>query len=135
MDSVTRQLVRGRASDRCEYCRFQQEHDLFYRFHVEHIVAKVHGGTDDPGNLALACHRCNEKKGTNLSGRDTQSGNIVRLFDPRRQRWSRHFRLEGPRIIGRTQTGRATVAVLDMNASDRVELRAELLAEGVFPLS
>jgi hypothetical protein len=135
MDSVTRQLVRGRAGDRCEYCRLQQEHDPFYCFHVEHIVAKVHGGTDDPGNLALACHRCNEKKGTNLSGRDTQSGNTVRLFDPRRQRWSRHFRFEGPRIIGRTQTGRATVAVLAMNASDRVELRAELLAEGVLRLS
>jgi len=135
MATVTRQWVRDRAGDRCEYCQLRQEHEPFYRFHIEHIVAKVHGGTDHPGNLALACHRCNEKKGTNLSGRDPLTGKVIRLFDPRRQRWSRHFHSEGPRIIGRTQTGRATVVVLAINASDRVELRAELLAEGVFPLS
>ncbi len=135
MESLTRQFVRRRAGGACEYCRISQDHDSFYRFHIEHIVAKVHGGTNDPSNLALACHRCNERKGTNLSGRDPQTGKIVRLFDPRRQRWVRHFRFFRSRILGRTQIGRATVATLAMNAPDRVELREALISAGDFPPS
>jgi hypothetical protein len=57
---------------------------------------------------------------------------VVRLFHPRRQRWERHFRFAGPIIVGRTACGRATVAVLAMNSPDRVELRAQLLEEGLF---
>ena len=35
----------------------------------------------------------------------------MRLFDPRRQRWSEHFAWsdDGTRVIGRTPCGRATV--------------------------
>jgi len=55
MDAATRDFVRRRAAGRCEYCLLRQEHcDLAH--HVEHIVAKQHGGSDDAGNLALACH-------------------------------------------------------------------------------
>jgi len=133
MDTATRELVWDRAGGRCEYCRIHQEDEPFFRLHVDHIVAKQHGGTDDADNLALACHHDNEHKGPNLTGIDPETGKVVRLFHPRRQRWSRHFRFEGPVIVGRTQCGRATVAVLALNASDRVELRAELIADGVFP--
>jgi hypothetical protein len=53
MDATTRELVRRRAGERCEYCLLRQEHcDL--KHHVEHIIAKQHGGSDDPANLALA---------------------------------------------------------------------------------
>ena len=131
MRPQTRQSIRDRAGDRCEYCRLHQSHEPFYRFHIDHIVAEVHGGKDEASNLALACHHCNERKGTNLSGIDPETGRVVRLFDPRRQRWSGHFRFDGPLIVGRTRVGRATVAVLAMNARDRVELRSELIAEGV----
>ncbi len=133
MDASTRELVWSRAAHRCEYCRIHQEDEPFYRLHVEHIVAKQHGGTDDPDNLALACHHDNDHKGPNLSGIDPETGKVVRLFHPRRQRWNRHFHFEGPAIVGRTQCGRATVAVLALNAPDRVELRAELIAGGLFP--
>jgi hypothetical protein len=133
MDAAVHQLVRDRAGDRCEYCRIHQDDEPFYRMHVEHIVAQQHGGADDPDNLALACHHDNEHKGPNLSGIDPETGKVVRLFHPRRQRWSRHFRFDGAVIVGRTQCGRATVAVLALNAPDRVELRSELIAEGVFP--
>lgn len=132
MNPRSRRWVRERAGDRCEYCRFHQSHEPFYRFHIEHIVAEVHGGTDEASNLALACHHCNERKGTNLSGINPGTGRVVRLFDPRRQRWHDHFRFDGPLIVGRTGVGRATVAVLAMNASDRVELRSELISEGIF---
>jgi 5-methylcytosine-specific restriction endonuclease McrA len=70
MDEATRRLVWQRAGDRCEYCGMHQNHDLFFRFHIEHIVAKQHGGSDESSNLALACHHCNEHKGPNLSGID-----------------------------------------------------------------
>jgi len=133
MDALTRAVVLSRAGQRCEYCRIHQEDEPFYCFHVEHIVAQQHDGSDDADNLALACHHDNEHKGPNLSGIDPETGKVVRLFHPRRQRWSRHFCLEGPVIIGRTQCGRATVAVLALNAPDRVQLRAELIAAGVYP--
>jgi hypothetical protein len=134
MDAATRQFVRERAGQGCEYCRFHQDHEAFFRFHIEHIVAKQHGGSDVLDNLALACHHCNEHKGPNLSGVDPQTGKVVRLFHPRRQRWRRHFRFAGPFVVGRTRCGRATVVVLAMNAPDRVELRAQLIAAGLFDL-
>jgi len=133
MNVQTRQLVWQRARHRCEYCRIHQDDEPFYRLHVEHIIAKQHGGTDGLDNLALSCHHDNDHKGTNLSGIDPTTRKVTRLINPRRQRWARHFYFNGPMIIGRTQCGRATVAVLALNARDRVELRAELIASGEFP--
>lgn len=53
MDAATREFVRRRAADRCEYCLLQQKHsDLAH--HIEHIVARRNGGTDDSSNLASA---------------------------------------------------------------------------------
>jgi hypothetical protein len=120
-------LVWKRADRRCEYCHLYQDDEPFFRFHVEHIIAEQHGGGGHLANLALACHHCNYHKGTNLSGVDPHTGNVVRLFHPRRQKWPRHFRLIGARVVGRTQCGRATVALLDMNMQDRVELRKWLM--------
>ena len=56
MDAELRALVWQRAGDRCEYCRLRQEY-VPLTLQIEHIVAKQHGGTDDPSNLALACDR------------------------------------------------------------------------------
>jgi 5-methylcytosine-specific restriction endonuclease McrA len=73
MDSATRDLVRRRADNRCEYCLLPQTHSALTH-HVEHVVAKQHGGSDEPDNLALACKRCNLRKGPNLTGIDLASG-------------------------------------------------------------
>lgn len=126
MDAATRELVRRRAGQQCEYCRLPQAAVSFAPFHVEHVVARQHGGGDDPTNLALACNRCNLHKGPNLTAIDPEKGAVVPLFDPRRQSWEEHFRLEGGEIIGLTPTGRATVRLLNMNAKHRVQLRATL---------
>lgn len=67
MDAAARKLVRERAGNRCEYCLLGQE-DSDLTHHIEHIVARQHGGSDDVDDLALACHRCNLCKGPNLSG-------------------------------------------------------------------
>jgi hypothetical protein len=48
MNSALRALVRERAGRRCEYCRLHEDDADFLTFHVEHVVAKQHGGTDDP---------------------------------------------------------------------------------------
>ena len=83
MDAELRDFVRTRAADRCEYCRLPQSTQRL-PFHVEHIVAKQHGGCDDETNLAWACDRCNVYKGTNLSSIDLETGQVVELFHPRR---------------------------------------------------
>jgi len=131
MKPATRRLVRRRAGNRCEYCRLHQDDDPLLSFHVEHIIAKQHGGTDHPSNLAWSCHKCNRAKGPNLAGRFKNE--IVPLFHPRRQKWDRHFGWLGARIVGRTKSGKATVAVLNLNAPERVVVRKILIAAGLFP--
>jgi hypothetical protein len=130
VDAALREAVKVRARNRCEYCRVRQEHVPYTRLQVEHIRPKKHGGDDTLANLALACDRCNFSKGPNLSGVDSETGSIVVLFNPREQRWEDHFAHRGPLIEGCTPTGRATVAVLNMNESHRVQLREELIRAG-----
>ncbi|MHB1426877.1 MAG: HNH endonuclease [Gemmataceae bacterium] len=130
MDESTRELVRRRAGQRCEYCQLHEEDDPFFTFHIEHIIAQQHGGTDSPSNLALACHQDNLHKGPNLTGIDPVSKKLTRLFNPRRHKWSRHFRWDGPILVGRTAIGRTTVAVLGMNLPHRITLRKALIAAG-----
>ena len=101
-------------------------------FHLEHIIARQHGGEDSPDNLALACHRCNLHKGPNLTALDPKTGELTRLFHPRKDRWNGHFDFQQERIIGRTAIGRATAALLQMNTPDRIELRRQLLAAGLW---
>ena len=123
ISAATRDAVLRRAGDRCEYCRLPQAAEPDARFHIEHIVARQHGGADDEANLALACHRCNRHKGTNLSGIDPASDRPALLFHPRRENWEEHFRMEQFEIVGLTSTGRTTLSLLQMNAPVRVELR------------
>jgi 5-methylcytosine-specific restriction endonuclease McrA len=129
MDAAVRRFVRQRAGDCCEYCRLPQE-AVGATLHVEHLIALQHGGTDNPSNLALACDRCNLYKGPNLTSVDLETGAIVSLFHPPQDAWREHFAFSGPRIIGLTPRGRATVQLLNMNATRRVQLRAELQAAG-----
>ena len=134
MDAATRDLVRQRARERCEYCRLRQEHEHDQAtFHVEHVVAKQHGGRDDPSNLAFACIHCNLFKGPNIAGLDPDTAQVAPLFNPRRDVWADHFALRGPLIVGLTPVGRTTVYVLAMNARPQLDLRADLLQLGLYP--
>ncbi|MGA2175884.1 MAG: HNH endonuclease signature motif containing protein [Verrucomicrobiota bacterium] len=101
MDAALREFVRQRAGDRCEYCHLPQEFSELH-FHVEHIIPRQHGGTEDSRNLALACPECNLAKGPNLTGIEPDRGKVVRLFDPRRDKWTQHFAYDGARIAGKT---------------------------------
>lgn len=132
MTAALIELVWARAGGRCEYCRMPQEYDEL-RFEIDHIVAEQHGGKAVPGNLALACFADNHHKGPNLAGVDPTTGKRAWLYNPRRHKWARHFRWDGPTLVGRTAVGRATVAVLAVNLPHRVRHRAQLIAEGVWP--
>ena len=104
-------------------CHLPQDAEPFFAYHVEHIVARQHGGGNDSGNLAFACDHCNSHKGPNLNALDPESGALVRLFHPRQDQWDEHFERNGVIIVGRTAIGRATVDLLKMNAADRRRLR------------
>ncbi len=125
MDSAISQLVRQRAGQRCEYCRLPQSASAL-RFHIEHIIARQHGGTDDPANLALACPECNYQKGPNLSSIDPDTGKVTPLFHPRSEQWSDHFAFNAARIVGKSPMGRTTVWLLEMNTGDRLRWREML---------
>ena len=124
MDATGRNHVHRRAGDECEYCGLSHDDVPFQTFHVEHILPGQHGGTDDPSNLALSCFDCNVHKGSNLAAIDPESGQIVLLYNPRKDVWYEHFENVGSRIVGKTPKGRATARLLAMNTSDRVNFRS-----------
>ena len=119
----TRRFVRERAQNRCEYCRMPQV-TQGAEFHTEHIIPQCKGGSDTEDNLALACPSCNFHKSARTKSEDPETGQVVRLFHPRQHRWDKHFRFEGPKIVGTTPVGRATVALLDFNSERRLLIRA-----------
>jgi 5-methylcytosine-specific restriction endonuclease McrA len=123
MEPAIKELVRTHAGNACEYCRIPQDATPLISFHIEHIVSRQHGGSDEQGWLALACDRCNAYKGPNLTSIDPDSSAIVALFNPRQDVWGDHFAVRGGHIAGLTPKGRATVRLLNMNAPRRVELR------------
>jgi hypothetical protein len=131
VEALTR-LVWQRARHRCEYCRMPAGYDES-PFEIDHIISKKHHGRTVSNNLALSCFCCNSFKGSDIAGRDSLTGILTQLFNPRRHSWHRHFRWDGAYLVGKTAIGRATVDLLRINELPRVELREELIEEGLFP--
>jgi hypothetical protein len=127
-----RRLVRERAKERCEYCLIPEALTLAAHW-VDHVVAEKHGGLTEEANLALSCALCNQRKGSDLTSIDPDTGAITPLFHPRREQWAVHFRQAGALIEPLTPTGRATVRLLQLNHSDRVTERELLLRLGSLP--
>ncbi|ETX04114.1 HNH endonuclease [Candidatus Entotheonella palauensis] len=127
-------VVAERAVYRCEYCH-APEIVFNFPFEVEHIIPQSRGGTNDLGNLALACHACNLFKSDFETGRDEESHTEAALFHPRIDTWEQHFRvdIERAEILGITSAGRATVARLQMNRPRQLTARQRWIQLGVFP--
>ena len=128
MDATTRSFVRQRAGDCCEYCGRPQADSPLARLQIEHIIPRKHGGSDDVDNLAIACIDCNLGKSSNLTGIDPATRDAaqpIQLFNPRTQTWDDHFMRSGSLILGKTDVGRTTVYVLNMNTEDQVERRRQ----------
>ena len=122
---MNKSAVRERAGGLCEYCRDPESMSLA-TFHVEHIIARQHGGGEEDENLALACPDCNLAKGPNIAALDPETGALTPLFHPRRDVWIEHFQIEETSVLGRTPVGRSTVRLLDLNAAARTKHRALL---------
>jgi len=121
-DVISQQLrreIRARAGARCEYC-LMVEALLLAGCEVDHNISRKHGGTTEFSNLALSCARCNRAKGTDVGSVRPGSGEFIRLYNPRRDRWDEHFRIDGARIIGLTPIGQATVGLLQFNQDERL---------------
>jgi hypothetical protein len=123
--------VRERAGERCEYCLIA-ESQAFGPHEPDHLIALNHGGETSSANLALACFECNRFKGTNIASLDPLTGELVELFNPRKQMWSEHFHLDGWQIIPLTAIGRATERLLRMNAANRLQLREQSVTLGTY---
>jgi hypothetical protein len=118
--------VAERAAHRCEYCR-APEVVFNFPFEVEHITPPGAGGTDEDINKALACRSCNLHKSDRIEGFDAETQTNTRLYNPRQDRWSDHFRYEPTtaEIIGLTAIGRVTVASLQMNGAVQIAARQQ----------
>lgn len=132
ISEALRAEVARRAGGRCEYCLIH-ELEAGFPHQVDHIVSRKHGGESTSDNLAYACVICNRYKGTDIAAINQSSGKIARLFDPRRDRWSDHFRLEGATIEPISSVASVTVRLLRLNAPERISERRLLQSLGRYP--
>lgn len=131
MDSELREEIRQRARWQCEYCQMPEQYDCL-PFQPDHIIAVKHDGPTHEANMAWSCMECNSFKGSNIAG-ISDSGEVVRLFHPRRDEWSQFFFWKGPVLQAKHPIGEATIKVLRINLDRRVALRRQLIIERVFP--
>jgi len=97
---------------------------------LDHVIARQHGGKAQFDNLALCCGKCNRFKGSNIAGIDPSTSELTRLFHPRRDVWQMHFEYQDTLLLGLTDVGRTTIAVLAINQSVRVATRAAMKRMG-----
>lgn len=129
--TLVRQVVE-RAGNRCEYCGLSQLGQEA-TFHIDHVQPVAAGGATALDNLALACVSCSLHKGARRSGTDPNTQSSAPLFNPRTECWSDHMEWDGVRAVGRTPTGRATIAVLEMNRPLILSIREEETERGRHP--
>lgn len=127
-----RNLVAIRAEYLCEYCLIHEE-DTFFGCEVDHIISLKHGGLTEADNLAYACVFCNRHKGSDIGSILLGTGEFKRFFNPRKDRWAQHFRLDGAVIKPLTAIGEVTARILGFNNVDRVLEREALIAVGRYP--
>lgn len=127
-----RRFVHGRTDGCCEYCLLG-EHFTYFTYEIDHVYAEKHGGETIENNLCLSCSDCNRHKGSDLCSLDPETGDVVTLFHPRRDKWVEHFRLNGAQIEGISPHGRVTVRLLQMNDPDRYIERVTLIVLGRYP--
>jgi hypothetical protein len=100
-------------------------------FHIEHVLPRSAGGTNEANNLALACPSCNLHKSDRTVVSSASASESVALFNPRADRWSDHFEWDECVIIGKTPIGMATIDALKLNDERRQKIRQ---AERLFDL-
>ena len=120
--TALRNLAYERADGCCEYCLIS-EAVSFAKHQIDHVIAEKHGGLTVEENLALSCAICNKYKGSDIASIDDETEAIVPLFNPRKDVWSEHFKIESGVFTGLTPNARATIRLLQINNSARIEER------------
>ena len=134
VSQTTRERVASQAQFRCGYC-LTQEQVSGVPLTVEHLLPRAKGGNDADNNLWMSCRLCNEAKGILTDAPDPETGEVVSLFNPRKDLWAEHFAWSenGTQVIGTTAIGRATVTALTLNTEFRVRARALWVEVGWHP--
>ena len=60
-------------------------------------------------------------------------GKLVRFFNPRQDKWTNHFRLNGSVIETLTDIGEATARIFGFNNNERILERESLINIGRYP--
>jgi len=130
---LRKQVIRA-ARNRCEYCLTLQEMTMA-TFHLDHVIPRSAGGATEFKNLCLSCPFCNAFKGEKWKAQDPLTKRMMKLFNPRRDRWRKHFQWseDGTEIIGLTGRGRSPVAALCMNNQIAQTARSFWVASGIHP--
>ncbi len=131
ISSRLRRRVAEAAGYRCGYCLTPQR-ITGMKMQIDHMIPEAAQGPTIEENLWLACASCNAFKGERTHALDPVTGRRVHLFNPRKQRWSRHFKWGdgGTEIVGLTACGRVTVAALQMNHREIVGARELWVSAG-----
>lgn len=126
--------VRADAGSLCSYCH-ADEGISGIALSIEHIIPRVGGGPTERENLWRSCRTCNERKRSQTTAVDPETGETVPLYNPRTQRWTAHFQWsdDGLRIVGRTAIGRATIMAMDLNRALLLAARRRWAAVGWHP--
>lgn len=132
VNAELRQLVQSRADRICEYCLIHED-DTYFGCQVDHVIAEKHGGPTHAANLCYACVLCNRAKGTDIGSLASSTGEFTRFFNPREDRWSDHFALNGVIIEPRTPIGEATSRILRFNEPERILEREAIQGIGRYP--
>jgi hypothetical protein len=124
ISEAIQRAVRQRANFQCEYCHVSEKWQ-YVSFTIEHVLPAAMGGENNLENLALCCFACNRRKSNKTKALDPITRRLVRLFNPRTQKWSEHFIWSEDKvhIVGLTAAGRATIRRLDLNRDRLVKIR------------
>jgi len=123
-----------RAYGLCEYCKSPANISP-QPFVIEHIIPKSKNGETSKENLALSCQGCNNFKYNKTNGIDVLTGELVDLYNPRKQEWSENLKWSDNvlEIIGVTAVGRVTINELKLNRIELQNLRNLLANAGKHP--
>jgi hypothetical protein len=130
--NALRRFVIHRADNRCEYCGLSQIGQEA-TFHIDHVIPTVAGGETTQENLAFACVSCSLHKSARQQILDSETGEMVNVFNPRRQAWKDHFCWDDVSVRGLTAIGRATIIALRINRPVILAIRAEEALLGRHP--
>lgn len=129
-----KEQFRHTARYRCGYCLFLERYSPTI-FQIDHITPLAEGGTSEEENLWLLCETCNRAKSDKTRVFDPETKTTVPIFNPRTQIWDKHFEWSDDytQIIGKTPTGRGTVADLNLNKERIVAVRKNWVSAGWHP--